>query len=135
MTGRRRSGLALVVAGVLAASGLMAANAAAATGSAAASTTPSQVGSVPVHACHLVDAPVWCGSVRVPLDRSDPTAGTIGVGFGWVPAAGVATGTVVAMEGGPGYPSTGSAVDFLDMLGPLHQSRNLLVVDARGTGR
>lgn len=128
MSGRRRSGIALVVAGAIAATSSVAA------GSSSAATVP-QVGTVAVHRCHLVDEPVWCGSIRVRLDRTDPTAGTIGVGFGWVPASGTATGTVVAMEGGPGYPSTGSAVDFLDMLGPLHRTRNLLVVDARGTGR
>jgi pimeloyl-ACP methyl ester carboxylesterase len=44
-------------------------------------------------------------------------------------------GTVVAMEGGPGYPSTGTAPDFLDMIGPLHADHDLLLVDARGSGR
>ena len=85
--------------------------------------------------CRVEATPAWCGSVRVPLDRTDPTAGTISMGFGWVPASGTATGTVAAVEGGPGYPSTGSAADYLDMLGPLRQSRNLLVMDLRGTGR
>ena len=39
------------------------------------------------------------------------------------------------MEGGPGYPSTGTAPDYLAMIGPLHADHDLLVVDARGTGR
>ncbi len=94
-----------------------------------------RVGTLTLTRCHVEEAPAWCGAVRVPLDRTDPTAGTIAVGFGWVPATGRAQGTVVAQEGGPGYPSTGSAQDYLDLLGPLRSSRNLLVVDARGTGR
>jgi hypothetical protein len=111
---RRRSGLALGVAGAIAVStALVSGSATAATVPAAAVAAPSSVGTVAVHPCHLVDAPVWCGSVRVPLDRSDPSAGTIAVGFGWVPASGPVTdpGTIVAMEGGPatrppGRPST-----------------------------
>ena len=96
-----------------------------------------RIGSVVLHACALGIAPErsYCGHVTVPLDRTDPTAGTLDVGFGWVPATGRPTGTVVAEEGGPGYPSTGTTPDFLAMLGPLRANHDLLVVDARGTGR
>lgn len=102
---------------------------------ASAATTALRVGSVTLKPCRFEATPAWCGSVRVPLDRTDASAGTLSIGFGWVPARGVATGTVAAVEGGPGYPSTGSAADYLDMLGPLRQTRNLLVMDLRGTGR
>ena len=96
-----------------------------------------RVGSVSVHPCALGVAPQrsYCGQVAVPLDRTDPTAGTLDAGFGWVPASGRSVGTVVAEEGGPGYPSTGTTPDFLAMMGPLHADHGLLVVDARGTGR
>ena len=41
---------------------------------------------------------------------------------------------VVAFEGGPGYPSIGSAASYLFMLGSLHQTHDLIVMDQRGTG-
>jgi pimeloyl-ACP methyl ester carboxylesterase len=76
----------------------------------------------------------WCGRLRVPFDRADRDAGTIPIGFEWYPASGRAAGTIVAMEGGPGYPSTGSRDDYLELFAPLRRSRNLLLVDNRGTG-
>jgi pimeloyl-ACP methyl ester carboxylesterase len=43
--------------------------------------------------------------------------------------------TLVAEEGGPGYPATGSAGDYQIMLGKEYLStHNMLVVDERGTG-
>ncbi len=107
---------------------------------AAAAAVPGRtlpVGTDQLHHCS-VGGGSWCGSQQVPLDYTDATAGTITVGFGWFPATDASpapSGTIVAMEGGPGYPSTGSAADFVAMFGPLLRHRNLLVVDARGTGR
>ncbi|HEV2892793.1 MAG TPA: alpha/beta fold hydrolase, partial [Actinomycetota bacterium] len=43
-------------------------------------------------------------------------------------------GTLVAVEGGPGYPSTGSRDYYIELFGGLQRSRNLLLVDNRGTG-
>ena len=130
MVGRARVSVVtalVLVAGVTGVGGAVPAGAAGA----------GQVGSLAVHRCDLGVAPAvaWCGSTRVPLDYADPSAGRITVGFGWVPASGRSVGTVVAMEGGPGYPSTGTAPDFLDMIGPLHADHDLLLVDARGSGR
>jgi pimeloyl-ACP methyl ester carboxylesterase len=127
----RTRGLLLVSAGVA----LVAA--ALGPGTASAGTDGLRVGGLTLTRCGLGVAPdpSWCGRTDVPLDYLDPTAGTITVGFGWVPASGRSVGTVVAMEGGPGYPSTGTTPDFLAMLGPLHADHDLLVVDARGTGR
>jgi pimeloyl-ACP methyl ester carboxylesterase len=94
------------------------------------------VGTVSMHRCDLgTDRTAWCGSIQTPLDYPDARAGTITIGFGWLPSAQSPRGTVVAQEGGPGYPSTGTAADYADMLGGLLQHRNMLVVDARGTGR
>ena len=76
----------------------------------------------------------WCGSLRVPLDRDDLSAGTIEVGFAWRPASGRSRGTLVANEGGPGYPSLTSMSLWRGMFGTLLKDRDLLVVDARGTG-
>lgn len=70
----------------------------------------------------------------VPLDYSSPASPLIRIGFHWVPATRLASGTVLAIEGGPGYASTGSQSLYLAMLGQLTQTRNLLTVDLRGTG-
>jgi pimeloyl-ACP methyl ester carboxylesterase len=40
----------------------------------------------------------------------------------------------VAVEGGPGYPSTGSALEYTGTYGPLLRDHDLLLVDNRGTG-
>jgi pimeloyl-ACP methyl ester carboxylesterase len=75
----------------------------------------------------------------VPLDYSAPGGPRIKIGYLWYPATsppnGVATGTVVPVEGGPGYPSIGSAKWYRIMYGPVLKSENLLIMDNRGTGR
>ena len=79
-----------------------------------------------------------CGSVDVPLDRANPLAGTTAIGFTLIPhadASVAAQGTILAITGGPGISSTGDWNGRLDELGPLLDTRDLLLVDARGTGR
>jgi pimeloyl-ACP methyl ester carboxylesterase len=76
----------------------------------------------------------WCGQLPVPYDRADPAAGTTGINVEWYPAEQAPVGTIVAMEGGPGYPSTGSRDSHLELFAPLQGTRNLLLVDNRGTG-
>jgi pimeloyl-ACP methyl ester carboxylesterase len=91
------------------------------------------VGRLLLDPCEDLDG-AWCGTLRVPYDRADPAAGTIPINFEWYPAADAAFGTIVAMEGGPGYPSTGSRDYYLELIGNLQGTRNLLLVDNRGTG-
>ena len=43
-------------------------------------------------------------------------------------------GTIVAIEGGPGYATTSSRSDYLDLFHPLLDRRDVLLVDNRGTG-
>jgi pimeloyl-ACP methyl ester carboxylesterase len=100
------------------------------------------VGSVTLGRCDLSipGRTTYCGSIKVPLDYRSAADGTITVGFGWVPAAhpvGTAPPrTLAAEEGGPGYPSTGTAPDYVAMYGArLLATNNLLLVDERGTGR
>jgi pimeloyl-ACP methyl ester carboxylesterase len=99
------------------------------------------VGTLTVHRCNLVlgSRPTYCGSIKVPLDYHSTKDGVITTGFGWVPARqptmGTTPPTIVAEEGGPGYPSTGTAPDYVAMLGnTLLDHNNLLLVDERGTG-
>jgi pimeloyl-ACP methyl ester carboxylesterase len=84
------------------------------------------------------DPLVECGSIVVPLYRSH-----LGVGrpfqvhfriYHHLDHSAPAGVPVVAFEGGPGYPSIGSASTYLFMLGSLHQTRDLIVMDQRGTG-
>src|SRR5918992_28618 len=91
------------------------------------------VGRLLLDPCEDLDG-AWCGTLRVPYDRADPAAGTIPINFEWYPAGDAAVGTIVAMEGGPGYPSTGSRDYYLELVGNLQRTRNLLLVDNRGTG-
>jgi pimeloyl-ACP methyl ester carboxylesterase len=91
------------------------------------------VGRLQLDPCEELDG-AWCGELGVPFDRADPAAGTIPINFEWYPAEQDAVGTIVAMEGGPGYPSTGSRDYYLELFGGLQRSRNLLLVDNRGTG-
>ena len=79
-----------------------------------------------------------CGSIERPWEPGNPGAGTVTVGFAFVPARDhtrPALGTVVPHEGGPGYSTTGTAASYAEMYGPLLDRRNLLLVDQRGTGR
>jgi pimeloyl-ACP methyl ester carboxylesterase len=77
-----------------------------------------------------------CGSIEVPLDRSQPAGPTTPVFFSVIPHGepGPLAGTILASAGGPGFSS--SAEGFFPFLfGPLLDHRDLLTIDLRGTGR
>ncbi len=81
---------------------------------------------------------IECGSVSVPLYWSHPGLGkpltvTFRV-YRHTDRGAPSAEPVVAFEGGPGYPSIGSAQSYLFMLGPLHRTHDLIVMDQRGTG-
>ncbi len=99
----------------------------------AAAPAALRVGAVTLHRCRDV-VPAWCGTRREPVDPAHPAAGTLRAAFVWYPATGAARGTIVAVEGGPGFPSTGSAPEYRALFRPLLATRNLLLVDDRGTG-
>lgn len=78
-----------------------------------------------------------CGRLDVPLERADPTRGTTPITFAVrapTDRSRPPRGTIFAAEGGPGYGSIGSARYYVHMLGPLLRSRQLVMVDMRGTG-
>lgn len=135
------AGLALVAALAIApaSSGLAASSVPAAAGHSTAKAGKTlRVGRVTLHPCKLgVGRATWCGSLRTHITASAPASHRLKVSFGWVPASAPPKGgahTVLAQEGGPGYPSTGTAPDYAAMLGPTLKTHNLLVVDQRGTG-
>jgi pimeloyl-ACP methyl ester carboxylesterase len=78
-----------------------------------------------------------CGTVEVPLDRADPDAGTIGIGYERYPHTDEdrpAREPIVAIEGGPGYATTASRGYYLGLFRPMMDRHDLLLVDLRGTG-
>jgi pimeloyl-ACP methyl ester carboxylesterase len=84
-----------------------------------------------------VDAPAYCGRIDRPLDPTGAIGGRISVYFEFYPhtAAGPSAGTLVATEGGPGYPATGSREDYLALFQPLRARRDFVLMDNRGTGK
>ncbi len=93
------------------------------------------VGSRTLHRCGRSPL-AYCGSLEVPLDYSSAASPDIRIGFRWLPATGTgrAAGTILAVEGGPGFASTGTEAEYVAQAGPLLRSRNMLLVNLRGTG-
>lgn len=83
------------------------------------------------------DSPAVCADVPRPLDPSGRVLGTLKIHVEYFrhKAAGPAQGTLVAADGGPGYPSTLSRDDYLYLFKPLMDTRDVLLMDNRGTGR
>jgi pimeloyl-ACP methyl ester carboxylesterase len=103
-------------------------------------TTVASAGRIAIHwdQCQQVDrVGVRCGHIDVALDPTDASLGTIPIGFelyARTDTAHPSLGTIVAMEGGPGYATTSSRAGYLDLFRPLRDHRELLLMDARGTG-
>jgi pimeloyl-ACP methyl ester carboxylesterase len=94
-----------------------------------------QVGRLTLHRCQREAA--WCGTLPRELDPSGAVPGTIPVYFEYYPhsRAGAAVDTLVATEGGPGYPATDSREAYLALFAPLRAGHDVLIMDNRGTGR
>jgi pimeloyl-ACP methyl ester carboxylesterase len=98
---------------------------------------PIRVGSVTIPPC-TSSRLAWCTRINVPyqyVGRDPAAAGTIKLGFQWYPAtSGHAMGTILAVQGGPGYATTDYAGEYRALFRPLLGQRNLLLVNLRGTG-
>src|SRR4051812_39497993 len=95
----------------------------------------SPAAAAPLHRCPGEGR--WlCGKLSRPLDPAHPGGRRIGISFRWLPArrGGDRKPALVAVEGGPGFPSTGSRGEYTGTYGPLLRERGLLLVDQRGTG-
>ena len=84
--------------------------------------------------------PFQCGHVVAPIRRADPALGTTKVAFAVRTRADrrrPSLGTIVAMDGGPGYASTDApfARSLVAVLAPLLRRHDLVLFDERGTGR
>ena len=101
---------------------------------------PAAAGAQPVTKRCPDDPRARCGWVRVPLLRAAPDGGGRKLRihfrvFRRTDRSRPALEPIVAVEGGPGYPSIGSAESYLFLLGPMRRRHDLIVVDNRGTGR
>src|SRR5258706_8070126 len=96
---------------------------------------PKRVGTLDLRPCR--DAAEYCGELKRPFDPDDPAFGSINIHFEFYThsAAGKSAGTLVATEGGPGYPATGSREDYLTLFKPLMPDHDVLMMDNRGTGQ
>jgi pimeloyl-ACP methyl ester carboxylesterase len=110
-----------------------------ATASAPVAAAPAtlRVGSQLLTRCDSSPA-TYCGTLEVPLNWSGSAGPDISVCYRWYPARGSGrpAGTVMPVEGGPGYPSIGSVAPdgYRAMYGPLLERFNMLAIDLRGTG-
>ena len=90
--------------------------------------------------CDLNAGPRFrCGRITVPAVRADPSLGEQSIFFAVLPrerSAKPPVGTIVAVEGGPGYASTNfdSAKSYRAVFGPLLRRRDMVLIDQRGTG-
>jgi pimeloyl-ACP methyl ester carboxylesterase len=103
----------------------------------AATASPSTGRVVPAeHVCRY-DRGARCGYVTVPLDRSGRVQGTIRIGYERYPHTDRSQPpleTIVAIEGGPGFPTIQSRFYYVRLFRPLMARHDLLLVDLRGTG-
>jgi pimeloyl-ACP methyl ester carboxylesterase len=98
-------------------------------------TPPIQVGSIQLKQCPSGFG--YCGKLVRPLDPAGQVSGTIAIAFEIFrhrDQSQPPLETIVAVEGGPGYPSSGSSSSYLGLFTPLMDRHDLLLVDNRGTG-
>jgi pimeloyl-ACP methyl ester carboxylesterase len=93
-----------------------------------------------LHPCTSVPAPpkMLCGAIKVPLERRGLSLGETRVAFAVRPREErdrPSLGTIVAVEGGPGYASSWTARSYVNLFGSLLRRREMVTIDMRGTGR
>jgi pimeloyl-ACP methyl ester carboxylesterase len=78
---------------------------------------------------------VACAHLTVPVDPSGAIPGTITLAMRrHLSPVGAAKTAVIALAGGPGQSALPFASDFVQILGPIVSTRDLIVFDQRGTG-
>ncbi len=101
---------------------------------AAAAPATRQVGKLVLRACG--DRGAYCGQLERALDPAGAVPGKLAIHFEFYVHRGpAALGTLVATEGGPGYPATLSRDDYLALFDPLRAAHDVLIMDNRGTGQ
>jgi pimeloyl-ACP methyl ester carboxylesterase len=92
---------------------------------------------VPWAPCAEPSAPtLQCGAITVPLDRSGAVPGAVTLNVRRLPATTAPGDTaVLALAGGPGQAAAPLTAVFGQILAPARATRDLLVMDQRGTGQ
>ncbi len=80
-------------------------------------------------------AGVQCARVSVPLDRSGALRGTIALDVARVRARHPSRRAILVLQGGPGGAGRGLVSGLRDLLDTALEHRDLIGLDARGTGR
>lgn len=75
-----------------------------------------------------------CGSLRVPLDHTGRTPGTVSIAVAAQRRYPKDAGLLIALSGGPGQSSVDAAGSFAISLEPMLRKYRLVVLDQRGTG-
>ena len=93
-----------------------------------------------LHPCTSVPSPpkMLCGAIKVPFERRDLSLGKTRVAFAVRPRDErdrPSLGTIVALEGGPGYASSWTAPSYVKLFGSVLRRREMVTIDMRGTGR
>jgi len=94
----------------------------------------------PLRRCDIGTAHAFqCGHIEVPAVRGEPAAGSQKIRFAVRPRddrSRPSLGTIVAVDGGPGYASTNfdSARAYSAVFAPFLRRRELVLIDQRGTG-
>jgi len=125
--------VAMRAAGVLACAALLSGPVPAFAAGTSATALTLEVGRLTLHRCAHG---AWCGTLPRRLDPAGVVSGTVPIYFEYYPhtTSSPAAGTLVAAQGGPGYPATDSRDDYLTLYGPLRASYDVLLMDYRGTG-
>lgn len=78
-----------------------------------------------------------CGALDAPENPDNPKGRRLSIGVAVIPAAAgpALRDPIVPLMGGPGEDAISAAAVFADLLAPLLEHRDLLLVDQRGTGR
>jgi pimeloyl-ACP methyl ester carboxylesterase len=100
----------------------------------AANASTLRVGTLTLKPCKTPGA--WCGAFSRAMDPTGAVPGTVPIYFEYYRHldGGPSAGTLVATEGGPGYPATETRAGYLALYQPLRGQRDVLIMDNRGTG-
>ncbi len=106
------------------------------------SATTQPAASIPFTECRLsapeaaVSLAARCTTLEVPANHADPAGATISLNIVVAPALGnsVRNDPLVLIAGGPGQASSSAFTPLIGTLRDIRQTRDLVLVDQRGTG-
>jgi pimeloyl-ACP methyl ester carboxylesterase len=105
-------------------------------------STASAAGNLELAPCELTAAQgrivvdARCGTLAVPIDARDTTAGTLTLNVAVIPALAedALPDPLLAIAGGPGQAATEAFVPQQAAFARVHRTRDIVLVDQRGTG-